>query len=141
MATIPISSSSSTLIFRPLSKTLNLALFSRHHPLKTPPFTLLISAFSSPAVAAPPTTELFDSKDNNEVERLRGERNDVANKMKCKLEPSERQKLIEEGKKLKDELMTLEEDLINVRDELRLEAQCIPNMMHPDSSKLRNMVI
>lgn len=43
--------------------------------------------------------------------------------------------------------MTLEEDLIKLRDELQLEAQCIPNMTHPDvpiggecSSKLRNMV-
>lgn len=32
-----------------------------------------------------------------EVERLRAERNVVANKMKGKLEPAERQKLIEEG--------------------------------------------
>ena len=32
-----------------------------------------------------------------EVERLRGERNVVANKMKGKLEPAERQRLIEEG--------------------------------------------
>lgn len=32
-----------------------------------------------------------------EVERLREKRNVVANKMKAKLEPSERQKLIEEG--------------------------------------------
>ncbi|XVF39571.1 hypothetical protein PTKIN_Ptkin01aG0044400 [Pterospermum kingtungense] len=43
--------------------------------------------------------------------------------------------------------MTLEEDLVKLRDELQLEAQCIPNMTHPnvpiggeDSSKLRNMV-
>ena len=51
------------------------------------------------------------------------------------------------GKNLKEALMTLEEDLIKLRDELQLEAQCIPNMTHPDvpiggedSSKLRNMV-
>ncbi|XVE55535.1 hypothetical protein DITRI_Ditri03aG0166600 [Diplodiscus trichospermus] len=93
--------------------------------------------------------ELYDKMLNlqKEVERLRGERNNVANKMKGKLEPSERQKLIEEGKNLKEGLMTLEEDLIKLRDELQLEAQCIPNMTHPavpiggeDSSKLRNMV-
>ncbi|KAK9930423.1 hypothetical protein M0R45_027461 [Rubus argutus] len=36
-----------------------------------------------------------------EVERLLGERNAVANKMKGKLESTERQKLIEEGKNLK----------------------------------------
>ncbi|XP_011082294.1 serine--tRNA ligase, chloroplastic/mitochondrial isoform X3 [Sesamum indicum] len=67
-----------------------------------------------------------------EVERLRAERNVVANKMKGKLEPSERQKLIEEGKNLKDVLFTLEEDLVTLTDELQLEAQCVPNMTHPD---------
>lgn len=67
-----------------------------------------------------------------EVERLRGERNVVANKMKGKLEQSERQKFIEEGKNLKEALTTLEEDLLRLTDELQQEAQCIPNMTHPD---------
>ncbi|CAI9116248.1 OLC1v1017344C1 [Oldenlandia corymbosa var. corymbosa] len=82
-----------------------------------------------------------------EVERLRAERNAVANKMKGKLEPSERQKLIEEGKNLKEALATLEEDLLTLTDELQQEAQCIPNMTHPDvpiggedASTLRKMV-
>ncbi|EEF48545.1 L-ascorbate peroxidase, putative [Ricinus communis] len=56
-----------------------------------------------------------------EVERLRGERNAVANKMKGKLEPSERQKLINEGKNLKEGLMTLEEDMLKLTDELQQE--------------------
>ncbi|XVF39570.1 hypothetical protein PTKIN_Ptkin01aG0044300 [Pterospermum kingtungense] len=133
MATIPTSSSSSTLIFLPLPKTLNLALFSRHIPLNAPPFTLLVRALSSPAVAAAPATEIFDRKvvkpqwkavidfkwirDDKDavavniknrnsnanlelvlqlydkmsnlqkinVERLRGERSNVAKKMKGKL--------------------------------------------------------
>ncbi|KAL0463979.1 UNVERIFIED_CONTAM: Serine--tRNA ligase, chloroplastic/mitochondrial [Sesamum latifolium] len=78
--------------------------------------------------------ELYDKLLNvqKEVERLRAERNVVANKMKGKLEPSERQKLIEEGKNLKDGLVTLEEDLVKLTDELQLEAQCVPNMTHPD---------
>ncbi|GFP82794.1 serine--tRNA ligase [Phtheirospermum japonicum] len=67
-----------------------------------------------------------------EVEKLRAERNAVANKMKAKLEPSERQKLIEEGKNLKDKLVTLEEDLLKLTDELQQEAQSVPNMTHPD---------
>ncbi|XP_050376528.1 serine--tRNA ligase, chloroplastic/mitochondrial isoform X1 [Argentina anserina] len=67
-----------------------------------------------------------------EVERLRTERNAVAKKMKGKLESSERQKLIEEGKNLKEGLLTLEEDLLKLTDELQQEAQCIPNMTHPD---------
>ncbi|KAH7848836.1 hypothetical protein Vadar_008784 [Vaccinium darrowii] len=78
--------------------------------------------------------ELYERMLNvqKEVERLRAERNVVANKMKGKLEPSERQKLIEEGKILKEGLATLEEDLIAVTDELQQEAQRIPNMTHPD---------
>ncbi|KAK9930434.1 hypothetical protein M0R45_027471 [Rubus argutus] len=67
-----------------------------------------------------------------EVERLCGERNAVANKMKGKLESAERQKLIEEGKNLKEGLLTLEEDLLKLIDELQQEAQCIPNMTPPD---------
>ncbi|XP_024930731.1 serine--tRNA ligase, chloroplastic/mitochondrial isoform X2 [Ziziphus jujuba] len=52
--------------------------------------------------------------------------------MKGKLEPSERQKLIEEGKNLKEGLLALEEDLLKLTDDLQQEAQCIPNMTHPD---------
>ncbi|KAI3860347.1 hypothetical protein MKW92_039746 [Papaver armeniacum] len=66
------------------------------------------------------------------VQRLRGERNVVANKMKGKLEPLERQELIEEGKILKEGLLTLEEDLLKLTEKLQKEAQCIPNMAHPD---------
>ncbi|XP_020202127.1 serine--tRNA ligase, chloroplastic/mitochondrial isoform X1 [Cajanus cajan] len=67
-----------------------------------------------------------------EVERVRGERNAVANKMKGKLEPSERQRLIEEGKNLKEGLAALEEELVKLNDNLQQEAQGIPNMTHPD---------
>ncbi|PON70040.1 Serine-tRNA ligase, type [Trema orientale] len=93
--------------------------------------------------------ELYEKMLNlqKEVERLRGERNVVANKMKGKLEPSERQKLIEEGKNLKEELLSLEEDLLKLTDDLQQEAQCIPNLTHPDvpiggedSSTIRKMV-
>ncbi|KAI3455243.1 hypothetical protein Pfo_011906 [Paulownia fortunei] len=78
--------------------------------------------------------QLYDKLLNlqKEVEKLRAERNVVANKMKAKLEPSERQKLIEEGKNLKDKLVTLEEDLLKLTDELQQEAQSVPNMTHPD---------
>ncbi|XP_022133431.1 serine--tRNA ligase, chloroplastic/mitochondrial isoform X1 [Momordica charantia] len=78
--------------------------------------------------------QLYDKMLNlqKEVERLRAERNAVANKMKGKLEPSERQKLIEEGKNLKEGLVSLEENLLKLTDQLQQEAQCIPNMTHPD---------
>ncbi|KAL0380349.1 UNVERIFIED_CONTAM: Serine--tRNA ligase, chloroplastic/mitochondrial [Sesamum angustifolium] len=38
----------------------------------------------------------------------------------------------EKCKNLKDGLVTLEEDLVKLTDELQLEAQCVPNMTHPD---------
>lgn len=51
------------------------------------------------------------------------------------------------GKNLKEGLVTLEEDLVKLTDELQLEAQCIPNITHPevpiggeDSSKIRKIV-
>ncbi|KAL3835479.1 hypothetical protein ACJIZ3_010215 [Penstemon smallii] len=78
--------------------------------------------------------QLYDKLLNvqKEVERLRAERNIVANKMKGKLEHSERLKLIEEGKNIKERLVSLEEDLLKLTDELQQEAQCVPNMTHPD---------
>ena len=52
------------------------------------------------------------------------------------------------GKNLKEGLVTLEEDLLKLTDELQKEAQSIPNMTHPDvpvggedASTLRKMVI
>ncbi|OIV97880.1 hypothetical protein TanjilG_12637 [Lupinus angustifolius] len=92
---------------------------------------------------------LYDKMFNlqKEVERVRTERNAVASKMKGKLEPTERQRLIEEGKKLKEGLTALEEDLLKLNEELQQEAQRIPNMTHPDvpiggedSSTIRKMV-
>lgn len=51
------------------------------------------------------------------------------------------------GKSLKERLASLEEDLVRLTDELQQEAQCIPNMSHPDvpigeedSSVVRKMV-
>lgn len=78
--------------------------------------------------------ELYDKflAIQKEVERLRGERNMVANKMKGKVEPSVRQALVEEGKNLKEQLIALEEDLVELTDTLQQEAQCIPNITHPD---------
>ncbi|KAL1344651.1 hypothetical protein HN51_018519 [Arachis hypogaea] len=93
--------------------------------------------------------QLYDRFFNlqKEVERVRGERNAVANKMKGKMEQSQRQRLIEEGKNLKEGLIALEEDLLKLNDKLQLEAQRIPNMTHPnvpiggeDSSMTRKLV-
>lgn len=52
------------------------------------------------------------------------------------------------GKNLKESLVTLEEDLVKLRDELQHVAQSIPNMTHPDvpvggedSSAIRKEVV
>ncbi|XP_042379334.1 serine--tRNA ligase, chloroplastic/mitochondrial-like [Zingiber officinale] len=82
-----------------------------------------------------------------EVERLRAERNIVAEKMRGKIEASVRQALVQEGKNLKEKLASLEEDLVHLTDQLQQEAQCIPNITHPnvpiggeESSVIRKMV-
>ncbi|CAI5958787.1 unnamed protein product [Closterium sp. NIES-65] len=75
--------------------------------------------------------EDFVSK-NLEVDRLRAERNRVANAMKAKLEAEERARLVSEGKHLKDVLAGLEAELGEVASELQREGQRLPNLTHPD---------
>ncbi|KAI5061654.1 hypothetical protein GOP47_0024159 [Adiantum capillus-veneris] len=68
---------------------------------------------------------------NQEVAKLRTDRNRVANAMKGKLEPDKRQELVEEGKRLKDVLAGLEAELTVLSEQLQREGQKIPNMTHP----------
>eukprot|EP00250_Pteridium_aquilinum_P006984 c16791_g1_i1 orf=357-1952(-) len=67
-----------------------------------------------------------------EVEKLRADRNRVANSMKGKLEPEKRIELVEEGKRLKDVLAGLEAELTMLSEQLQREGQRIPNMTHPN---------
>lgn len=69
---------------------------------------------------------------NQEVDKLRAERNAVANAMKTKLDASRREELIEKGKQLKDQVSELEIELSLLQEKLQLEGQRIPNMTHPD---------
>ena len=73
-------------------------------------------------------TELSTSLQN-----LQQKRNANAAAMKGKLEAGERNALIEEGKKLKDDIATAESELANVEEKLETEARRIPNMAHPDA--------
>ncbi len=66
-----------------------------------------------------------------ELEARRADRNQNAQKMKAKLEADERQRLIEEGKNLKDKIAELEDALANCESRLEAEARKIPNMAHP----------
>ncbi len=66
------------------------------------------------------------------VEELRTRRNENASRMKGKLEADERQTLIDEGKRLKEEISGKEEELRAVEDQLYAAAETLPNMTHPD---------
>lgn len=66
-----------------------------------------------------------------EVDKLRAERNSVANAMKGKLEKTRRDELISQGKSLKEQLAGLEQKLDLLSDSLQREGQRIPNMTHP----------
>ena len=53
--------------------------------------------------------------------------------MKCKLDNETRQKLIEDGKSIKEEIASAEAELSNAEAELDIEGRKIPNMAHPDA--------
>jgi len=69
------------------------------------------------------------------LQSLQQRRNANADAMKGKqpLEPDQRGALIEEGKKLKEEIAAAEAELSVVEKELLAEARKIPNMAHPDA--------
>lgn len=68
-----------------------------------------------------------------ELEARRAERNQNAQKMKGKLEAAERERLIAEGKRLKDAIAALEQELEGCEARLRTEALKIPNLAHPEA--------
>ncbi|KAG0597863.1 hypothetical protein M758_12G026200 [Ceratodon purpureus] len=68
---------------------------------------------------------------NQEVDKLRAERNAIANAMKGKLDASRREELIEQGKQLKEQVSELEVELTVLQEKLQMEGQRIPNMTHP----------
>jgi len=67
------------------------------------------------------------------LQALQQKRNANAAAMKGKLEQTQRNALIEEGKKLKDEITLTESELAIAEKELDEEARKIPNMAHPDA--------
>ncbi|MDR0502152.1 MAG: serine--tRNA ligase [Treponema sp.] len=67
------------------------------------------------------------------LQSLQQKRNANADAMKAKLSQEERSALIEEGKKLKEEIAAAESRLAEVEKELLTEARKIPNMAHPDA--------
>lgn len=79
--------------------------------------------------------ELYDAYValQQETDALRSARNDNSNAMKGKLEAEKRADLIENGKKLKGQLESLESRLNEVEEELQREGQRLPNLAHPDA--------
>jgi seryl-tRNA synthetase len=78
---------------------------------------------------------LYDER-NAAIQTLddkRRQRNEVASRMKGKLPETERTPLIEEGKRLKDEIAALEADSTRIEKGLTEAAARIPNMAHPDA--------
>ncbi len=79
--------------------------------------------------------ELYDRRNAliTEVDSLRQKRNENAKKMKGPMDQEQRAALIEEGKKLKEDIASIEENFAAVETELNAEAARVPNMAHPDA--------
>ncbi|HUX21162.1 MAG TPA: serine--tRNA ligase [Spirochaetia bacterium] len=79
--------------------------------------------------------KLYDERSelHQEIDALRQRRNENANRMKAKLEPEERNRLIEEGKGLKERIAEVEASLGATEKRLFGEAARIPNLAHPDA--------
>ena len=67
------------------------------------------------------------------LQECRQKRNENSAAMKGKLPDNERDALVAEGKKLKEEAAGLESHLAAVEEDLEREAKKIPNMAHPDA--------
>ncbi len=67
------------------------------------------------------------------VEDLRTRRNENAAAMKQRLPDDDRQRLIEEGKRLKEEIAFRENDLKTLEKELYAAADSLPNLTHPET--------
>jgi len=79
--------------------------------------------------------QLFDRRNAalRSLEEERKKRNDNAAAMKGKLEPDARQRLIDEGKALKEKIAALEAESAALETRLDEEGRKIPNMAHPDA--------
>ncbi len=78
---------------------------------------------------------LFDARNDliQKLDEKRRRRNEVAEAMKGKLSPEQRQPLIAEGKTLKDDIAALEPELEKTEKDLHDAAMRIPNTYHPQA--------
>ncbi|MDR1248401.1 MAG: serine--tRNA ligase [Treponema sp.] len=73
------------------------------------------------------------SRLSSALQALQQKRNANAAAMKGKIEPDRRSVLIEEGKKLKEDIAAAEAELGEAEAELDREGRRVPNMAHPDA--------
>jgi seryl-tRNA synthetase len=78
---------------------------------------------------------LYDERNalQQRLDAARAARNANAERMKAKLTPEERAKLVEEGRRLKEEIAGLESGYAAADAKLVAEALKLPNMSHPDA--------
>ena len=78
---------------------------------------------------------LFDKRNElvTRLQNLQQQRNANAAAMKGKMDADTRNRLIEEGKKLKEDIAAAEAELEQVEKELDTEGRRIPNMAHPSA--------
>lgn len=67
------------------------------------------------------------------IDALRSRRNDIADRMKEKLDQHERIDLVSEGKRIKEQIAILEKEREAVEHEYLQAAKNIPNFTHPDT--------
>eukprot|EP00899_Mesostigma_viride_P020468 jgi/Mesvir1/28422/Mv15850-RA.1 len=67
-----------------------------------------------------------------ETDALRNERNNVAAKMKGKLDEATRAELIEKGRLIKEKLADYEAELVVLENQMQYAGQMLPNLTHPD---------
>lgn len=79
--------------------------------------------------------ELYDRRTALVTKRqeLQQKRNENAAAMKGKMDADSRQKLVEEGKRIKDAISEAEKDCAEIEARLEEAARKIPNMAHPDA--------
>ncbi|MEX2442061.1 MAG: serine--tRNA ligase [Alkalispirochaeta sp.] len=79
--------------------------------------------------------DLYDRRNEmlRTVEEQRARRNENARAMKQKLSDDDRGRLIEEGKRLKQEIGDHEEELRRLEERLTTAAETLPNFTHPET--------
>lgn len=79
--------------------------------------------------------KLFDDRTRlvTELQDMQARKNTNAAAMKGKLPQEERDKLIEEGRRIKEEINSLEKQVSVLEEELDKAGRQIPNMAHPDA--------